>query len=1223
MHERWCRDQQQGQVVKTEDDADKAVPKRPRADEVPPTPAAKKGKVSKERDEDQEPIAEVMADSLPSPSGAGIGAETPSQSTTTKRPIGRPRKKEKEKRPRGRPGRPRKNQVAPDEAEAEGQDEEEETKVPECCSSSIGGSCPTVYMSGTLSPRWLLPSDAKICGMPKKKIVAAAAETHQKTTDAAQVEGLVAPEAWPGLGELPPDLPSDFRSLLVLGPSGSGKSTLLKVLLEKFFPDYKGPLYPCGQWPEGRALIENFNSAEQGRACLTSVGLSSVPTWCKPYEVLSVGERYRANLALALQQRETDPDKPLVFDEWTSELDRDLAKVVSVAFCKRMRREWTVEMPQTPEVEKAESKEDIKEEAWQVKEEFLEQAWSVLMEDCEAEISEMHGQNGAEEEKEAEAEEKGAEAEDWGEDLGEMGEEENGEDDPLDPLVEEQEKEGDDVAGETLLAEGGKDDTKKPEPPEVRPGGPYIFASCHEDILNYLQPQYVIFCESGAQPRLIKNPNEGKLLSLSSRLEGVTEPIGHHLVGSWMPGNKTIKPFMITHKGAVQKNVFKVFFEGGEKSDKLEQSGDWYTGKLVPSQKRIRFKVLGPKRLEMQREEGQSFGKGMKATRRRMLAAHQAFALVDDSDAFIREKKMLNYSDCRRDLLDSSGWFLPPEWGSDGLYKGLRRSGHPIVVRTMDFRYNAKLEQVDDRQRHLATYVGEVDGTLGPALQNVSKLLDLPFSGLCTHRLDTLKFNNFQLGVITGPSGSGKSTLARDKFGASPKISWLPDQPVLAHFASLDIATDLLGAASLDLHTAMRPYDSLSGGEQARAHMARVLAIETAPVLILDEFTSMVDRPTAKRMAKGLQKLVKQGILKAKIVVVSCHSDFVGRYLLQPDWLFETNNHRLLHFEGADLSKAQKEKVEPLERKLQEAKENAVKAEKEVEAFKGHLLKHAGHSFFTPVFRTGVAAFAGALQVLTSQELAAQKREVEKLESELTQLRIEVTKIQEPEETDDEAVEVAPSSSIPLALRIPELQLRVRRALPREWVHFREHHYKDKKLGSNAVVFVGEVGGGRACCFSAIVPESANWIQKSVKKGLPGWEKVDYPSPWLDQSHRRLFREHRTVVLPDFQGMGLATLMCDCLAVELQSINFDYTSQSVHPFYGSYRDRSPFWRALPTSRCESSALKGNLKYSHVFIGAFRPDGTRDAELNAKLRHRVKLSKNQNSVLLRKDIPELS
>ena len=67
----------------------------------------------------EEPIAEPMADSLPSPSGAGIGAETPSQSKTTERPNGRPRtKKEKEKRPRGRPRKKQEKQAAPDEAEA-------------------------------------------------------------------------------------------------------------------------------------------------------------------------------------------------------------------------------------------------------------------------------------------------------------------------------------------------------------------------------------------------------------------------------------------------------------------------------------------------------------------------------------------------------------------------------------------------------------------------------------------------------------------------------------------------------------------------------------------------------------------------------------------------------------------------------------------------------------------------------------------------------------------------------------------------------------------------------------------------------------------------------------------------------------------------------------------------------------------------------------------------
>lgn len=85
--------------------------------------------------------------------------------------------------------------------------------------------------------------------------------------------------------------------------------------------------------------------------------------------------------------------------------------------------------------------------------------------------------------------------------------------------------------------------------------------------------------------------------------------------------------------------------------------------------------------------------------------------------------------------------------------------------------------------------------------------------------------------------------------------------------------------------------------------MARVLALDAKQaqrVLILDEFTSMVDRPTAKRMARGLQTLLKSRTvlqvlrvfapsvfamdpgarkLTAKVVVVSCHSDFVGRQL--------------------------------------------------------------------------------------------------------------------------------------------------------------------------------------------------------------------------------------------------------------------------------------------------------------------------------------------------------
>ena len=47
-------------------------------------------------------------------------------------------------------------------------------------------------------------------------------------------------------------------------------------------------------------------------------------------------------------------------------------------------------------------------------------------------------------------------------------------------------------------------------------------------------------------------------------------------------------------------------------------------------------------------------------------------------------------------------------------------------------------------------------------------------------------------------------------------------------------------------------------------------------------------------------------------------------------------------------------------------------------------------------------------------------------------------------------------------------------------------------------------------------------------------------------------------------------MACDCLGYMFQSIGADLTSQTIHPFYGSYRGRSPFWRTLPTSQKETS-----------------------------------------------------
>lgn len=128
-------------------------------------------------------------------------------------------------------------------------------------------------------------------------------------------------------GEL--NLPEDWKIGLIVGNSGTGKTTIAKHLF--------GGDYICNFDYNHKSVVDdmpdNCSVAEISQA-FCAVGFASVPSWLKPYAVLSNGEKMRVDLARAiLEKREL-----FVFDEFTSVVDRNVAKIASFAIQKALRR---------------------------------------------------------------------------------------------------------------------------------------------------------------------------------------------------------------------------------------------------------------------------------------------------------------------------------------------------------------------------------------------------------------------------------------------------------------------------------------------------------------------------------------------------------------------------------------------------------------------------------------------------------------------------------------------------------------------------------------------------------------------------------------------------------------------------------------------------------------------------------------------------------------------
>ncbi len=149
---------------------------------------------------------------------------------------------------------------------------------------------------------------------------------------------------------------------------------------------------------------------------------------------------------------------------------------------------------------------------------------------------------------------------------------------------------------------------------------------------------------------------------------------------------------------------------------------------------------------------------------------------------------------------------------------------------------------------------------------------------------------------------------------------------------------------------------------------------------------------------------------------------------------------------------------------------------------------------------------------------------------------------------------------------------------PAFWNIFKKHHYLDGAINKGARCWVAYLWG---------VPVAFNSV-------------LAMPSGSL----KHAWREHRLVVLSDYQGMGIGSAMSECIGEILLSEGKRFFSKTANIKLGEYRERKEKWR--PTSK-NKRARKDHLKstrenynnmvnkklslricYSHEYIGK-KPD----------------------------------
>jgi ABC-type dipeptide/oligopeptide/nickel transport system ATPase subunit len=149
---------------------------------------------------------------------------------------------------------------------------------------------------------------------------------------AAQSQDIDIDEKSSHIKKISADVDTKFNIGLIVGSSGSGKTTLARQIYDEKF-------YEKETLDLSKSIMDQFPksmSYDDISKCLCSIGLTSVPCWIRPAYTLSNGQRFRAEVAIKCANSQDDQE--IIIDEWTSVVDRTVAKVMSHSIQKFARK---------------------------------------------------------------------------------------------------------------------------------------------------------------------------------------------------------------------------------------------------------------------------------------------------------------------------------------------------------------------------------------------------------------------------------------------------------------------------------------------------------------------------------------------------------------------------------------------------------------------------------------------------------------------------------------------------------------------------------------------------------------------------------------------------------------------------------------------------------------------------------------------------------------------